>query len=58
MLEEMYGTSKKPERRDLRTHEIVRDKERARCVSTIVDYKHEGENSPTQKGRCRRKSSS
>ena len=57
MLEEMYGTSKKPERRDLRTHEIARDKERARYVSTIVDYKHEGENSLTQKGRCRRKSS-
>ena len=38
MLEEMYETSKKPERRDLRMHEIVRDNKRARCVSTIVDY--------------------
>ena len=37
MLDEMYGTSKKPERRDLRTHEIVRDKERASSVSTIID---------------------
>ena len=26
MLGMMYGTSKKPERRDLRTHEIIRDK--------------------------------